>query len=173
MLKFKNKNEAIWYLCEKISKFVKISSKEEDDEYFNTLMDYYGDKEIIDYIKMGEDVAKNQMNSEIKTERSDSSNILIRYIEDNKRIAVLGVISKKGKVLKADINSMKSWINRLVQKLKEGYVLYTSANKFSKLLLNRVINIAKKEGVDLKKQTHGSVNFKGINWDNIIISKLI
>jgi len=147
------------------------ATEEEDQEYYKAILDYYGgDEDLLEYIKSGEGRAQSHFMSDIKTERSDNGNILIRYIQDdaNKIVAVLGLVSKTGKILRADLSNMKSWMNRLLEKLEDGYQLFTSANQFSKPLINRVFKMAEKKGLNIQQKTVGSFEYKGTNWDNII-----
>ena len=169
---FNSKSEAIQYLSDLEGKRIVIATKEEDDEYFEALRTYYkDDPEIIDIIKMGESAAQEGFNSNIITERSDSGNVLIRYIESGSSLAIVGMINKKGRLGRNDVNSLKSWINRLLNKIQSGHKVYASTNKFSRPILDRVIKMAKEQGMEIEVSTEGSHTFGNQTWDNMIISK--
>jgi ankyrin repeat protein len=171
-LAFDSTSKALQYLSDISGKKIKIASIEEDKEYRESLMNYYkGDSELVDMILQGEDSAKMQFNSDIQTRKSDSGNLIVRFIEKGHNLGILGIISKKGKVIKEDVNNLKSWINELVDKIEKGYNIYTSANEISKAILEKTIKLAEQKGIKVKIQKAGGFEYKGMKWDNMMINK--
>lgn len=172
MLRFASFNKAIQHLSD-ISELRIIISTEEDKEYYDVLKKYYNnDEDLVNIIKEGEESAKQGFfGSEIKTEKSDSGNTYIRYIEKGNKIGILGMISKTGRLVKGDVKNLKSWMSRLLEKIKDGYQVFVSANNFSKPIINRIIKMAEKDGENIFVESAGGFSYNGINWENMIFMK--
>jgi len=169
---FDNTSEAIQYLADYTGSKIIIAGYEDDTAYFEALKDHYKDEpDLIEFIKQGESNAKQGFGSDIKTEVSDSGNIIVRYIEQGNNIGILGMISKKGKLVKSDVSSLKSWMKRLLDKIRNGYQVLASTNKFSKPIFEKIIKMAKEEGIELNEFDHGNFVFGNHKWENMIIVK--
>ena len=141
-----------------------------DKVYFNAIEKYYNDKELVEFIKQGEEMAIQMSKGEIVTEASTGGNLLVRYIDSEQGVFILGVVSKSGKMNKNDIKSYHKWVKELLILLKKGHPILSSPNKLSKPLLNKIITKAEKEGLNTKQETMGTFERNGMLWENIMLT---
>ena len=139
-----------------------------DKEYFACVSQYYG-KEVVSAIKQGDAMAKNMTNSKIKTEKSDSGNLIVRWSEGNNMVAILGVVSTSGKLKRSDLPDFNIWVSGIIDRLKRGFKICTSPNKLSKPLFDKVVKRAEKEGLNINVQSYGETEFGGMTWENVMI----
>lgn len=147
---------------------IKKSSKK---EYETLTKDYYKDKKFLDLVLQGDDTAKFlTKNNDIKTEKTDSGNIIIRYVEGNNNVVILGMISKKGKMERDDIKDLKEWMGRLKEKMKDGYDVYSSFNELSRPLFDRIKEELKEDGYKVtEKEISPEIKFKDNKWNTFLI----
>jgi hypothetical protein len=149
------------------------SQKANDKEYFKAIEDYYHSDELIGHIRVGEDQAKHITgNSTINTEKTDNDNVIVRWIEGNDTIVVLGIVSKTGKIERKDVSDLKKWMALLSDKIEEGKTVYTSPNNLSKPILMKVIDNLKEKGLDISVEVFNSFSFNGITWEGFKIEKV-
>jgi hypothetical protein len=147
-----------------------------DEEYFELLSRQY-DPDIVKIIKSTESPFE-AVNAPVTTEKSDSGNVLIRYCVGNfqgaEMVALLGMISKRGKIIKDDVADIKKWIQMFVDKLRQNAIILTSVNAETKRLLDRVIKQAKSQGVHAKltKEQEFELMIDGVpeKWENYMIT---
>lgn len=144
-----------------------------DEEYYSMVDNIYADSnELRKLIRMGDEMGKDIADSDIKTEKSDSGNLIIRYIvsEEKKLLIVLGIISKEHKIIREDIDDLKDWLVELEDYFREGYTLMASTNKYSYPFLKKVLKNLDKDGVryDISKQAT-PIEFEGTKWENITV----
>lgn len=140
------------------------STQEEYDQVLNTL--YGDDPEFIKYAKYCDEQIIKMYG--IKPMIRSSGNVFVKYaekeIDGQWTIFVLGMLSEKGKLLKTDIPDVKLWMDRLEKTIKNGSYLITSANKYSKPFLIKMI---KKNG--FKMEVQGSITKNDDTWETLII----
>ena len=137
-----------------------------EDIYFSAIP-----YEHVDKIKMGEELAKQFSGSdEIITEISQSGNLIIRYIVSKMNIYFLGLVTVEGRILKKDLRDYNEWVEQLLEKLDEGYSLYSSPNQLTMPFMEKIISLAKKQGLNINKQVYNEYNFDGMEYKDIGIS---
>ena len=146
------------------------SAKASSDEYFKAVSQHY-DADVVAKIKQGEQLAVQMTNGKVQTEKSDNGTLLVRWVKGKDFGCILGVVSTTGKLRKSDLKDFNKWVKRLIQKMKEDYTVLTSPNKLSMPLLNHVLKRGKKFGLDVTVSNQGSVEYKGMTWENLVITK--
>jgi len=142
--------------------------KATDKEYFEAVTNAYG-KELASIIKQGEAMAKQMTSGKILSEKSDNGNLIVRWCEGKNTSAILGIVAVSGKLKKSDLPDFKNWTDRIINKLKEGHTILTSPNKLSKPLLDKILQRAGKEGLNVSTNTMGEYEYGGMTWENIVI----
>lgn len=141
-------------------------------EYLNATKNYYDDDDFMELIIQGDDVAKHLTgNSNLKTEKTDSGNVIIRYAEGNNNIVILGMISKKGRMVREDLIDMKEWLGKLKQKMKDGFYLYSSFNENSRPFFDKIKKDLTAEGYIVKeKEISPKITFKDNTWRTVLVT---
>jgi len=144
-------------------KFYNESIKSTDKEYNEYLDNFYKnskllDKNQVEYLKSlakSSEIIFNPKN--IKIEKSDNSNLIVRWLEQDNYIILLGIISKAGRLVKSDIKDLNIWINKLSSKLiDEHKILLTSPNEISSLMLKHLKDNIIKAGKQYKQVDLGN-----------------
>lgn len=80
----------------------------------------------------------NSLGLESVIMKSDSDNLIIKYaVDENKKVVyMIGMMAKGGRFTREDIPDYKLWIDRLMDYLRNGYTMVTTANKHSQKLIN-------------------------------------
>jgi len=150
------------------------SQKSNDKEYFDAVSIHYND-ELVDYIKQGEQMACQMAHTRnITTEKTDSGNLLIRYIKTNQYLLILGAVAISGRMNREDITDMNKWINTAVDLLDDDIIIMTSPNELSEPLIKKVIKIAEKRGIelDIHKQDINMFQHDTLTWKHYVIRKI-
>ena len=161
--------------------FLSESTEISTEEYKDALINYYQDEEFVNTILTSEMMAfRMSGGSEIKTEKSDNGNLIIRWIDTQDTIYFLGIITKSGRLKPSDMSDIRDWINYFVEEISSGKNLMTSPNELSKKILDKVITRLEKNGVNLNIQSSGVIasrfdNNQGrtMNWKSVIVSPII
>lgn len=142
------------------------------DEYYEYSSKIY--PHLIDFIKQGDELGKSITGSEIITLKSDSDNLIIRYIVSDTIVIILGAVTKEGKLVRGDVEDLRKWIDELVGYIEDGKTILTSPNELSEPLLHKALTEVKKRGIELDIMKHGlpirDVN-KNLNWVNYQIRR--
>jgi hypothetical protein len=133
-----------------------------EKEYSKILKSLYS-PDLVNEILYGEKVAKSLYHSKIKIETS--GNIIIKYIETNKDIVILGMISKQGKATRDDVVDLRSWINTLEAKIAGGKTLYTDTNIYSERIISNIL----KRNPGFKVCEPMKYKFAEGEWSRVII----
>lgn len=148
-----------------------ISRDKIADLYFDAIDNYYNSPGLIQLITQGEEVAKQMAgSSSINTDISNSGNLIIRYIITDDTIFLLGIVTLKGKLTRTDLADYNRWVNELLSKLKEGYILMSSPNDLSMPLMRKVIKSADRMGMNLNVEEMGEMKMGGMTWKNIVVT---
>ena len=146
-----------------------------DDEYYEFVDKLYADsEEFKTLIRQGDQMAKQFANSDIITEKSDSGNLIIRYIvsENPKLLILIGIVSKEHKLVRGDVEDLKNWVLELSDYIKEGFKVMASTNKFSKPFVDKALKKLDKEGIEYSIERQPTpIEYKGVSWENIVIQK--
>lgn len=149
-----------------------------DSEYYDAVANHY-DEDLIEEIKQGEQMAFRMAGvRNAVTEKSDSGNLFMRYVLGRnqymgKILCILGAVAKSGKMEKGDVEDMKKWIRKAIDYLKDGYTIMTSPNKLSSPLIEKIIKLAEKDGIELDIDKNINVHQSGdMSWDSYIIKKI-
>lgn len=86
---------------------------------------------------------------ELQTMKSDSGNFLVQWFENNDIIAIVGIITKEGKILRKDYGDVLVFFDMLLDRLRQGKRMMTSPNLKSMKLVNKIDQIAKERGMNL------------------------
>lgn len=146
------------------------SIKSTDDEYFAAVALHYGE-DLINSIKQGEQMAFRMTGSKAKTEKTDGGNLIIRYVEGDNMLLILGAVTKTGKMNRQDIQDMNKWLMYAVEKLSEGVTIMTSPNELSEPLVKKLIYLSEKQGLelDVESQDINMFSANGLTWKHYII----
>lgn len=163
------------------------SIRSNDREYYDALESYYsgkfqGDREktdrVMELIKSGDEMAMNYGRSfgstpEVHVESGDNHNILIKWIDTAKAVFILGIISKSGSIGRQDLRDMNEWIERLIAKVREGKMIYTSVNQSSRLLIDRIKRMLDRDGIEYRVVEQPSLvideNDPTLTWTNVML----
>ena len=155
------------------------------DSYYEIIANFYkGSEKLIKFIKQGEEILKTHFNvPNIETKYSLDKNLIIKFGMKDGLLAILGLVSKAGKLKRSDVKTLKNWAKQAVEFLENGGTILSSANKFSEPFLKRIIKVTKRKGILLNVRKEKSISLvtgeeikfytkKGelIIWNNYIIT---
>ena len=160
----------------KLSSLLKELLEDKDttsDEYYNAVEQYYS-PHLLDLIKSGESMAEHITGSSIIiTKVSENDNVMVRWVEGNNNLVILGMVSKLGSIVKSDIPDINKWSDYLIDKIKEGFTIYTSPNQLSMPILNKILKKAEASGVPIEKnQMPGEFSDSGQTWTTLQIKMI-
>jgi len=143
-----------------------------DDEYYGALKDHYGDDRIISKIRVGDEHAAAMSGGYIRTEKSDNGDLFVRWIEDDERVLVLGIISRKGRLSREDVGDLRMWMGKLEKAIEDGKEVMSSVNSFSEPILDKIIVSLANKGVELDLNFTGTpISHNGKEWKNVVIKR--
>jgi hypothetical protein len=158
-----------------INRILELSGLVEDkdttnDEYYTAIEQYYSPR-LLDIIKSGESMAKRMTGSgSLITKISDNDNVMVRWVEGNNTLVILGLVSKIGKIFKSDLPDISKWSDYLIKKIEKGFTIYTSPNDLSMPILNKILKKADKMGIPIEKNVmSGSFSDSGQTWTTLQI----
>lgn len=146
-----------------------------DEEYYSAVSDFYKDENLLNIIKQGEQMAM-QMSGDVSsnTQKTDYGNVIVKWLENDEAVFLLGIVSKQGKITREDVPDLNIWIDELISKIEEGKILYTSPNKISERLIRKVIKKIESKGIDLDIKEMSSLSLGDephLSWKNMIIRR--
>tara|TARA_Y100000389_G_scaffold145110_1_gene143584 strand:- start:2411 stop:2914 length:504 start_codon:yes stop_codon:yes gene_type:complete len=114
-----------------------IATNQEYIETFNDVFDW--SQETRNMVGSG-DGGLISMGLTPKIMKSDADNLIIKYaVDENKKIVyMVGLMAKSGKFKREDLPDYRLWIDRLMDYLRDGYIMITTANKFSQKLIEKL-----------------------------------
>ena len=104
------------------------------DEYYDTILKTYKSRFInaddaetfIEFLKMNDENMMDMFGSDkLNIEKEDNGTLIIAYFENDSVIALIGIVSTKDKMTKYDIGAINMWIDKLIEKMKEGKIFMT------------------------------------------------
>lgn len=150
---------------------VTIASK---DEYYNALHNAYKTKFIntedvdtfIDFLKMNDEESSERFGIDINIEKEDNGTLLISYGENDIYVMLFGIVSTKDKMIRNDISAINVWIDRLIEKLKDGKTFITSPHELSLRLIKHIEQKIEKDGeYILTKKTLGTIDLSKLGFN--------
>ena len=160
------KNAVLW---KKYVDFVKNSDKIDEDissatdnEYDELTQKNFAHKsqQVVDLAKQSKQALQAfYPNGELKTMKSGTGNFVTQWYETPEEIFLIGINSKSRRLLKNDIEDVKTFINMLISAMQSGKTLITSPHKKSMQMLNNVQKIAEKRGLTFSMDVSDSVSF--------------
>jgi len=132
------------------------------EEYDELTQKNFGDKspEVVDLAKQSKQALQAfYPNGELKTMKSGTGNFVTQWYETAEEIFLIGINSKSRRLLKNDIEDVKTFINMLISAMQSGKTLITSPHKKSMQMLNNVQKIAEKRGLNFSMNVNDSVSF--------------
>ena len=114
-----------------------IATNQEYIETFNNVFDW--SQKTRSMVSSG-DGGLSSIGLTPKVMKSDADNLIIKYANDeNKKIIyMIGLMAKSGKLKREDLPDYRLWINRLMDYLRDDYIMITTANKFSQKLIEKL-----------------------------------
>ncbi len=154
-----NKYKEFFDIDDEVQEDVSSTSSEEYDELTQK---NFGDKspEVVDLAKQSKQALQAfYPNGELKTMKSGTGNFVTQWYETPEEIFLIGINSKSRRLLKNDIEDVKTFINMLISAMQNGKTLITSPHKKSMQMLNNVQKIAEKRGLNFSMDVSDSVSF--------------
>jgi ASC-1-like (ASCH) protein len=132
------------------------ASMGEYEKYFDQFYKPRLPKDQFDYLKRTSKQSEEYVGlGNFKVEESDSGNLIVKWAEKGNTIYIVGILSKSGHVLKADVEDLNDWLYKLIEYLYEGKTIVTSPNEISMMLLDRVKKQLAKDGKEMTKNPIG------------------
>ena len=135
----------------------RVSTMEEYEKYFDM---FYRDKlpkDKFDYLKKASKQSEELVGlGNFKIEESDSGNLIAKWAEKGNTVYIVGILSKKGHIVKGDLDDLNDWLYKLTEMLFAGKTIVTSPNEVSMMLIDRVAREVKKLGREIEKHPLGS-----------------
>lgn len=155
-------------------KILKEAIETTDDEYYDYVRkNYEGEDELIDKIKLS-DKNVRFIGGNIKTEKSDSGNFIARWAEaGDEAIIILGIVTKKGKMTREDIQDFKKWLGDLITEIDNGKVIMYNPNSLSMPLIKQIQKESDRRGIEIEIDVDETPVFKTKNqeWMSVKIYK--
>jgi hypothetical protein len=144
-----------------------------NEEYYDAVEKHYN-KNLVELIKSQDKMAEMMFQSSIETYKTNDGSLIVRYIDSDEAIIVLGIVSVPGVEKTNYMRDLFSWIDQVILKLKEGKTLITSPNKLSEPLLRQIIKKAERRGIKLSVSNSApmlSDPESGQQWTNWVIAR--
>ena len=146
------------------------SVESNDAEYYKALESHYS-KGLANSVRMQDNMASMMLGSPIQTHKTNDGSMIVRYIESDEAVAILGVVSVPG-VKKGDyMRDLLNWIRRCVESLGKGKALFTSPNELTTPLLETILRKARASGIKLEVTKGNGMTdpISGKTWVNYIV----
>ena len=143
-----------------------------DEEYYNAVGQHY-DAKLVNTIRSQDKMASQYFGAPIETYKTEDGSMIVRYIDSNELVAVLGIVAVPGVEKTNYMKDLFSWIDQLISKLKDGKSLTTSPNTLSEPLLKQILKKAERQGITLSVANSGPVHrdaATGQVWSTYMIS---
>mgnify|MGYP000341221433 CR=1 FL=1 len=138
---------------------VSVASSEEYDELTQK---NFGNKSpaVVNLAKQSKEALQTfYPNGKLKTMKSGSGNFVTQWYETSESIFLIGINTHSRKLLKADIEDVKTFIDMLITEMQNGKTLVTSPHKKSMQMLKNVQKIAEKRGLNFSMDVSDGVSF--------------
>jgi len=136
---FKNsQGEYVSYVILVTSQKINEEQPATNQEYLDTFDDIFDWSQNTRFMIGQGDRHLNSLGLESVIMKSDSDNLIIKYaVDDNNRVVyMIGMMAKGGRFTREDVPDYRLWINRLMDYLRNGYTMVTTANEYSQKLIN-------------------------------------
>jgi hypothetical protein len=137
------------------------------EKYISQINKFYQDEDFLEDILIGEEHACRMLGKSLKdivTYISDNENLIIRYVENEDTLCLLGLTTENGKILKNDLVDIYLFCDILIEKIENGKQMITFPNDVSEMLIDKMIKIAEKRNIFLYKKSSNHM-YKNINKD--------
>ena len=131
------------------------------DEYLEAVRGFYSKTKLLPGFEVEQLIQMMEMSEQAAgvppahVEIGDSGNVFVRWAENDDSVWLLGIVSPKGHLGRADISDLEEWVDRLSDKMMEGKPLHTSPNEVSGLLLKRLERKLNLMGFDMEVEDPG------------------
>ena len=145
-----------------IDEFQEDVSSASSEEYDELTQKNFGDKspEVVNLAKQSKQALQAfYPNGELKTMKSGTGNFVTQWYETPEEIFLIGINTKSRRLLKNDIEDVKTFINMLISEMQNGKTLITSPHKKSMQMLKNVQKIAERRGLNFSMDVSDSVSF--------------
>ena len=133
-----------------------VASMKEYEKYFDKFYKDKLPKDQFDYLKRASKQSETMVGlNNFKVEESDSGNLIVKWAEKGNIVYIVGILSKSGHVLKADVDDLNDWLYRITEMLYAGKTIITSPNEISMMLFDRVGKQLAKNGKTMEKKPIG------------------
>jgi len=137
-------------------------AKQVSVEEYNDLLKSIYSPEFSEMILSQDEMLSDMMGEDPTVETT--GNLFVKYLETPNEAFIIGLLSKSGKMKRDDVEDFRIWKTRLIKALDKGKEVYTSVNKFSRPLINKLIK-------DYEVTSIGKLNFPDGEWETIMINK--
>ena len=154
--------------------------KSDTNRYIRQISNFYNDESFVEDILQGEKGAFYMVgNDDVKTLITDNDNLIVRYVENESIICLLGLTTESGNILRSDLKEIYIFGEELLNKIEQGKTLITFPNDVSELLIDKMIEIGKKKGIELSKESSmrmdkevEGVESKFLRYKMIVVKKI-
>lgn len=154
--------------------------KSDTNRYIRQISNFYNDESFVEDILQGEKGAFYMVgNDDVKTLITDNENLIVRYVENESIICLLGLTTESGNILRSDLKEIYIFGEELLNKIEQGKTLITFPNDVSELLIDKMIEIGKKKGIELSKESSmrmdkevEGVESKFLRYKMIVVKKI-
>lgn len=144
------------------------------DEYYNALHAAYKTKfkneedvdTFIDFLKMNDEDSATNFGIDFNIEKEDNGTLIVAYGENDQYVMLFGIVSAMNKMNRNDIPAINIWIDRLIEKMKEGKTFITSPHELSLRLIKHVEEkVAKEPKYTLTRKNLNTVDLSQLGFD--------
>lgn len=121
------------------------------DEYYDTILKTYKNRffnsedaeTFVEFLKQNDEHMTDMFGADkLNIEKEDSGTLIIAYFETDSTLALVGLVSTKDKMAKYDIKAIDEWLDRLIEKMKNGKTFMTTPHELSIRLIRHIENRA-------------------------------
>jgi hypothetical protein len=137
-----------------------------ENSYKNKFVDPEDVETFMEFLKMNDEETAKHLGIDINIEKEDDGTLLLAYGENATRIFLFGIVSTKEKMNKIDVSAIHIWIDRLIEKMKEGKTFITSPHELSLRLLKHIESKLEKDPkYTLHRSTINKINLKDLGFN--------
>lgn len=106
--------------------------------------------------------------------KSDSGNFVVKWMETDKLVAIIGLITNRGQLTREDMSDIYEFMDILIDKVDSGVTVMTSPNRKSLSMIHKIKQRAEKQGVsfNIKDQYIGNVMGGDLNDPELQFSQV-
>lgn len=93
--------------------------------------------------------------------KSDSGNFVVKWLETDKLIAIIGLITNRGKLTREDMSDVYEFMDMLIDKVDSGVTVMTSPNRKSLAMIHKIKQRAEKQGISFNVEDEYIGNVMG------------